>query len=279
MIKHTQIRDDFIYPQREVIEPAFKFGSNKIKGTVLREDGDWRDYLPPFEPQERNGIESSACFIEAQQHAIATIQEEQYDLPDQNYSSRFNAQFSNASPDGGDPLLAADSFRHDGLIPEDMLPFSEIIQSWQEFNSFKGGNEKTCIEIGKEFTRKWNLKYDVVFERGDSVEEKYYMLRDALKFSPVPMSVSAWYLKGDQYVKPQGARDNHLVLCVYVDDSSRPYWLDTYEPYLKMGEPFYASEFAMRWTVDKKVIGSSLSPVKLNLFQRIIKWLKEYYAK
>lgn len=273
-IEHTQVNTNFKYPQLETIVPAFKFGSNKIKGTILREDGDWRDYLPPFELQERYGIESSACFIEAQQHAIANIQEEQYDLPDQNYASRFNVIFSNASPEGGDPLLAADSFRHDGLIPEEMLPFTDYIQSWQEFNSFKGGDEKACIEKGREFTRKWNLKYDVVFERNDSIEEKYDKLREALKFSPVPMSVSAWYLKGDEYVKPQGARDNHLVLCVYLDDDNRPYWMDTYEPFLKMGEPFYNSEFAMRWTVEKKEVGNTLSPVKLTLFQSIIKWLK-----
>jgi len=69
---YTPVKTNFIYP--EILPEHYRFGSGQILGTPLREDGDWRDYLPPEEAQNIRGIESSACYIEAQQHAIATIE-------------------------------------------------------------------------------------------------------------------------------------------------------------------------------------------------------------
>ncbi len=249
-MKHTAIKSNFIYPKIE--EAHYRFGSNKIVGTVLRENGDWRDFLPPDEEQNVRGIESSACYIEGQQHAIATIQEEQFNLLDQNYSSRFNALLSDGTEYGGDPLKGAESIRKDGLIRDELMPFSEIIKSWEDFHSWKGANEKTCRDVGRKFLEQWDLKYDIVFERDEPVDVKYKKLAEALKYSPVPMSVYAWLEDKGQYVKTREMSDTHLVLCVYLDKDNRPYFLDTYSPFLKVGEPFYDSDFAMRWTVKKK---------------------------
>ena len=249
---HVPTPSNFVYP--EIKASDYKFGSGQLAGVPLREDGDWRDYLPPAEEQKRNGVESSACFIEAQQHTIATIQEEQFNLPDQNYSARFNLINSNATPLGGSPLVGADSIRHDGLIPDSMLPFSDGINSWQEFNSFSGGNEVDCVREGQEWLKKWEPEQDIVFERGESVETKYAKIKEAIKYSPLPVSVVAWYLdkKTGLYIKPKGMNDTHLVELVHVDEQNRATIFDTYEPFIKVLEPNFNFDFGMRWSLKQR---------------------------
>lgn len=244
---------DFIYP--EIKETDFIVGSDNIDAPILRSDGDWRPYTPPEEEQRRNGVESSACFVEGCQHSLASIQEEEYDLIDQNYSARFNLMFSSASPQGGDPLKAAQSFRDKGLIPDEMLPFSEEITSWEEFNSFKGGDKAACLKQGKKWREIWDPKYSIAVKREYDVVEKYRILRQVLKSCPAPVSVYAWVIKDGLYIKPKGVRDNHLAELVYIDSDNHPYIWDTYPPFLKKLEPFYDFDFGMRWTltrVDKK---------------------------
>ena len=162
-IKIERLATNFQYP--EIKKTDYLFGSQQVVGNVLRADGDWRPYLPPTELQRRNGIESSSCFIEAQQHSLATILEEQFNLKDQNYSARFNFIFAQGTPAGGDTLKGAQTFRDYGLIPDTMLPFSDKIKSWEEFNSFKDGYEDQCLFYGKEWRKKWNPKYDIAIQR------------------------------------------------------------------------------------------------------------------
>ena len=267
----TPIKGNFIYP--EVKETDYRFGA--IQTPIVREDGDWRDYLPPTELQRRNGIESSSCFIEAQQHAIATIQEETFDIPDLNYSARFNLIYSDASPFGGDPLKGAQSFRHNGLIPDSMLPFSDEVKSWSDFCSFLGGNERTCIASGQQFLKRWKLNWLIVFERFESKETKDNKLREALKRGPVPMSVPAWYLKDGKYFRPDGERDNHMVTCVYMDKEGYKYVFDTYDPFIKILDKDINPEFAMRWTVNKL----STQTVSPGVFAKLIMLLKSLGIK
>jgi len=245
------LRQNFIYPK--IPDTAYHFGSNQFIDVPLREDGDWRPYLVPEEEQRRNGVESSACYIEAQQHAIAIIQEEQFNLPDQNYSARFNALLSDGMPHGGDPLLGAESIRKiDGLIPEYMLPFADYIKSWEEFHSFNGGDENTCRAEGKDFLTKWRLNYDLVFTRDESLETKLTKLRQALKYSPCPISVyGRTDSEGNYITKPDGINDTHLTLAVHIDEYNFIWVFDTYAPFLKKLPVSYNSDFCMRWSVSK----------------------------
>ncbi len=243
-----KLQPNFKYP--EITDEHYVFGKQIQGAALLRPDGDWRPYTPPEEAQRRNGVESSSCFVEAQQHALATILEEQFDVVDQNFSARFNLIYSDATSSGGDPLKAAQSFRDRGLVPDTFLPFSDDIKSWEEFRSFKGGNRDDCEKQGKTWRSYWEPKYDVVVRKEMDVEGKYNLMKQALKFSPLPMSVAQGYDNGQP--KPKGARDIHLVELVYIDDQNRPYIWDTYAPYLKCLAPNYNTEFVMRWTLEKQ---------------------------
>lgn len=269
--KYTYVTTSFQYP--EIKDTDYKFGSGKLQGTPLREDGDWRDYTPPPEEQRRHGVESSSCFGQAHQKAISTILEEQFLIPDQNFSERFTIIHSDASRFGGSPINSANSIRHDGLIPDEMLPFSEDIDSWDEFNSYSGGDEIACVKRGREWLKTWSPAYDIVFERHETIEEKYAKLRAALRYSPVCLSVFAWAKNADgEYVKPPKEGDNHFVTAVYVDDQNCVYVWDTYGPdFLKKLAPNYNFEFAMRWSIEKRELIPSKPNWFIDLIKRILK--------
>lgn len=265
-----EIKPNFVYP--EILDGHYRFGSSVLSGEILRPDGDWRPYVPKEEDQNVNGVESSACYVEASQHAIATIEEESWDEKDNNYSSRFNALLSGGTQYGGDPLKAADSFRHDGLVPDSAMPFLNI-NSWEEFHSWKGVVEASVRALGKRYLMNKSLGFDIVCEKHEKVEVKYAKLRQALKYSPCPVSVTAWYEADDGWYKPEGMNDNHLTLLVYIDEENRPYVWDTYSPYLKRLSKNFNFDFAMRWSVKKKTEQEQLSFLA-QLLQGILNWLR-----
>lgn len=273
-MKVQDVQPNFIYP--DIKEEHYKFGSSPLVGLPFRDDGDWRGYLPPEEDQNVRGVESSACYVEAQQHAIATIEEESLGETDNNYSARFNALLSNGTSQGGDPLAAADSIRHDGLVLETAMPFN--IASWEEFHSWKGVIETTVRALGKADLMRKVRGNDIVYQRGDSLDEKYAKLKLALKYSPCPISVAGWYERNGLYYKPEFVRDNHLVLAVYVDPQNRIYIRDTYAPYLKILEPNYNSEFGMRWSVTKKTQEEQLSDMR-SILLKILDWIYKQRQK
>lgn len=268
-MRKNLVSPNFKYP--EIKATDYRFGSGQLIGTPLREDGDWRDYVPNEEFQKINGIESSSCYVQAQQSAIATILEEQFDLPNQNYSARFNFINSGGTPFGGSPIDGADSIRKDGLIPDEMLPFSLDVTSWEKFNSFFDNNEIDCVKAGQKYLREWSPRYDIVFLREETLENKYSKLREALKYSPVCASVYAWVEDNGVYIKPKGVSDNHLVEIVYLDENNQAYVWDSYSPFMKKLSANYNFDFAMRWSMEKK------DPTQqLNWLEHIIKELAKF---
>lgn len=265
------IRQSFKYP--EITGDHYVFGSTQLEANILRPDRDWRRYTPPGELQRRYGVESSACFIEAQQHVIATILEEQYDLPDQNFSARFNMIFTESTPSGGDPLQGANSFRKNGLIPDSMLPFAPYITEWAQFKSFNGANMADCLVEGQKWLNKYDPHYDIVIKKEYDLGIKYERLKDALHFSPIAVSIYGKVDASGNYVpKPAGVSDTHLVELVYIDDNNVPTIFDTYEPFVKQLPANYNFDFGLRWTIDN-------TPEKLSLIALIINKIKELMDK
>lgn len=251
-MKRENIHPNFIAP--DINPEDFVFGSNQLQGAILREDGDWRDYLPLPEDQLKRNIETSACATYNTIKPIAILQEEQFDLKDKNYSERFISQLSGTTKFGNTPNKVAQTIRDFGLIADELLPFSDDISSWEEFNSFKGSDRNTCIREGKRWLGDWNFGYDWVYTGNVMIEQKYKKLREALKYSPIGVSVYAW-ISDDSgtYIRPTDDPDNHWTTLVYIDDKNRAYVYDTYPPYLKVLEPFYDFGYAMRYSVSKTV--------------------------
>lgn len=269
------IRKNFIYPL--IDHKTRVFGSINKVGTVINPTGDWRPYLPIEEYQKVNGVESSACYIEAQQHSIATILEKQYSVVDSDYASRFNALLSEGTEYGGDPIAGAESMRTDGLIPQSMMPFDpNIIRSWDDFHSWKGADQLECIRKGQEFLKKWKLNYDIVIEKQHSLDMKYARLKEKLKMSPVAISVWGevdW--EGNYKQKPAGADDTHLVQAVHVDDENCIWVWDTYPKFLKKLPQNYNPDFGIMWGVTE-ISNPPVLP-RRSLWYNIIAWIKTLF--
>ncbi len=265
-----RVPTNFVYPK--ILDGHLRFGSSNLAGPVLQESGNWLPYLPEEEDQNVRGVESSACFVEGQHHTVATIEKALFG-ENNNYSARFNALLAGGTRQGGDPLEAADSFRHDGLVPESAMPFVNI-DSWEEFHSWKGVVESSLRALGKRYLMNKSLGFDIVCEKHESVATKYAKLKQALKYSPCPVSVSAWFpLPDGTYMKPEGMADNHLVTLCYIDEQNCMYIRDTYSPYMKKLAPNFNVDFAMRWSVVKKNQTEQLTYIQ-QLLVNILQWIQ-----
>lgn len=247
---HKRVRQNFLYPEIKETDRTYAGVAE-----VINPEGDWRPFLPPEELQNIRGIESSSCYVEAQQHSIATLQEQKFLLPDQNYSARFNALLSGGTENGGDPIKGIKSIKYDGCVPDDKMPFGEDLHSFEDFHSWKGVNLRELRDLGKRWASEWRVGFKIVAEQDDPIKTKYLKLRGALKRSPVSISVTAWFEENGEYIKPEGMSDNHLCTAIYVDEKDRIFVRDTYFPFTKMLTPQFNFDFAMGYNLTRDLSG------------------------
>ncbi len=243
MLKIQQIPSNFI--ETPIFADEYIFGSNsKIQGDILRFDGDWRGFTPPFEDQFKNGIESMSCTVYGTLNAIEILLKDQFGYAE-DYAERFISTLAGTTHNGNSPHKVAETIRNYGLIEESRLPFSTDIRTWEEYYASIPLNLK--IE-GKHWLRDWKFGHDWVITRDTPKADKNELLTDALKFSPVGVSVFGWASDKDVYVK--AGSDNHWTLLVYGDVN---YWyvLDSYAPYIKKLSKDYDFGFAKRYSVDR----------------------------
>ena len=125
---------------KEPSKKDYVFGSGQLQGKVIRPDGNWGEYLPRNEDQKKQDIETSACVTFSILKCIAILMEEMGLGEDFDFSERYISLLSGTTKIGNDPLTVAETIRKNGLIPQSMMPFNDSIQSWEDFNSFKGAD-------------------------------------------------------------------------------------------------------------------------------------------
>lgn len=256
----TTLRQNFKYPELNDRHPVY--GASLLMGDVVRADGDWREYTPTGEAQAHNGLDPSDCYIEAQQHIVATLEEELFNEKNNNYSARFNALLSNGAPDGGDPVAGADSIRDDGLVNEADMPFDNTIQTWDEFHSWYGVDEQTVRGKGQNYRQGKRLNFGVIVQKQFPLGDKYTILKRALQRSPVGVSVWGQVDGNGQYLpKPDGVSDTHFVELTYIDANNVPYIRDSYAPFDKQLPANYNFDFGIAWAI-KKITAEDLSVVQ-----------------
>jgi hypothetical protein len=256
----------FIAPARD--DRNFVFGDGQLEDVVLRPDGQWADCLPLFEAQSHNGFDTMNCWNFSTQKCLKTLLiEKGYEGKDIDYSERYICVLAGGTPNGGSPANACDAIRHYGVIPDSMLPFSANINSFWEFDSPRPMQQK-YIDAGKKWLNAYDYSYDFVktsygiwlwkFVKGiisgknqlSGMQQN--MIKDALRYSPLGVSVCAWKFRNGLAYKNSWDRDNHWIeLYGYVDGQ---YWLlyDNYSDSLIKAEWNYPFGFIMRYSVKKK---------------------------
>lgn len=187
--------------------------------TVLREDGQWLDFLPKFEPQSDMYMDCMGCVSFSALNTLETIA--RYRNIDLNCSDRFTAKMSGTTSNGNSFSKVWSSIaENDGTVPEDLWPFSSSIKTWSEFYATIP-NE--IITVGKE-------RLDNIKVRYESVTTDKESLMDALRFGPLQVAIYAYPSidSNGVYVATTKIANHGVMLVGYVYGK---YWLifDSYE--------------------------------------------------
>lgn len=232
---------------------------------VLQPDKNWQDFLPVKEYQNLNNIEPYACVTFTILNAIEILIKRKYGL-DRNYSDRFLAAMSGTREGGNSPNSVAQYLHSEGVVLQEVWPFDQNIDSFEKFYS---PVPPELIELAKEFLNEFDFKYEKVPSNPESISE-------ALTYSPLLISVSAWFERDGKYYKPEGFIDNHATTLIYERENDFRRVFDSYadnedDPALKDLEWQALPMQAMRFFISKKEKKTSCKQKIKNYFWEIFK--------
>lgn len=199
----------------------------KLAPEILQPSGQWHDYLPTYEHQARNGVETSACTLFGTLNALEILHKRKYGT-EPNYCERYGSQVCGVTEEGAQPHEVIETIRmYAGTIAEQELPFSQSIKTWRQYNS-----GVTLMHRLKGL--RWLMDYEVSHEwvlDGDG--DTATLLKGALRMSPLGIAVSAWHFDAGKGVYVRTGADNHW--CTLVGYKEGEYWtvFDSYDGGLK----------------------------------------------
>ena len=197
-------------------------GLGALPRIVLEESGQWDRYLPKYEPQYNSLFDSYGCTVWGWQNLIEIMLEQRTGV-ERNFSERFTYILAKITPPGADPHHVAEVIRNNGLINNDLLPMT----SEMSFLEFLRPNPmaKELVEEGLTFG--YELKHEYVFQNVLPKEERTKLMKEALRYSPLGVSVTAWYLENGLYVD-KGQPNSHWCVLYGWNDKG---WLifDSYD--------------------------------------------------
>jgi len=205
----------------EIVTPEdYVFGSSPLKSKIVNPSGDWTEFLPKDEVQNVNNVEPYACVSFTTLNAIETLIRYQFKRRE-NYSDRFLAKISDTQVGGNSPQKVAEFLRKVGAVKEEAWDFGIDINT---FDKYYAPIPPKLFDLAREFP------YEFKHEYVASSEAK---ILEALKTSPLGVSVSAWYEKDGMFYRPEGMPNNHFTTLVQAVLGE--YWLvfDSYDKHLK----------------------------------------------
>lgn len=188
-----------------LIDTTHWLAENARGRIVLQDDGQWDDFLPSEDIQNRYGFDPYSCTSYGTINAIEILMRKMGVNAD--YSERYLAIASNTRPPGNDPHVVCETVRKMGLVSEAYLPCDDA-KTLEEYY-YPVPLTALLLTRGEQWLQSARFLHWWVFDRGDSVQAKVQKLRKALAYSPVCVSVFAWTFRNGIAVKPQGAVDGH----------------------------------------------------------------------
>lgn len=246
--KNKLIGHGFIAP---IITPDQHVFGVQQTPVIVQDNGDWRDCdsLPPFEQQARSFFDTYGCSIYNTLTPIEILERKLF-KEQSEYAERAVYIGTNTRPPGNNPHVISEWIRGNGLIPEQMLPFTDSLQGLSDYAS-PNPLTQDYIDKGKQWLAQKTYAHDWVFSGGD-VKDKTIAMKEALRSSPLGVSVVAWQESNGLYYKEEGQQDNHWTCCIAYEGDS-PIILDSYPPFIKKLQPNYDFGFAKRYSIEKKL--------------------------
>ena len=224
-MKHTV--KNYGFAPKPILPDQYVFGAGKIPEVVLQADGQWDKFLPVFEKQYTDKLETFGCTVFGTLNAREILKIKISGI-EENYSDRDLYIISNTAPPGNDPHVVAEILRLKGASFEKTLPFRMDIKDLIEFASF----ELKEAELNKErlvSLERFEYLHEWVFTNNTSLKNKQALMLRNLQFSPLGVSVEAWKQKENGlYYKEQGDPDTHWAVLIGYEYGK--YWkvYDTY---------------------------------------------------
>lgn len=217
-------------------------GFSKLNYEVLQEDGNWYDFLPNTETQIRK-IDSYNCTSEGSLNALEALMKRKFG-GEWDFSQRATGIAAGTRPPGNTPNKVIETIRKEPcMIPETMLPFTDQIETVEQYYSPDPLNSDHRY-IGKKFLDTYEIGHEWV-------DPTRINLKEALKYSPVGISVDAWNedAKGMYYSAKQ---DNHWTVLYGIREDGSYLIFDSYAPFLKVLRPDFKFMQAKRYSIKKK---------------------------
>jgi hypothetical protein len=248
---------------------AYIFGDGNVPFVPYQQDGNWEKYLPRYESQS-DRFETYSCTVWGTQNCLETLHKRLYG-EEPNYSERFTALLSGLDGTKGiDPQIPCESIRHDGLIDQQYMPMTNNKEDFFD----KDGLTGSLLAKGQN----WLLKHDFLHEwvwRGTRPNNYMELLRNALKTSPLGVSVTAWREEDGVYVSDNGG-NNHWCMLFKIDDEGYPWIFDSYDHSIKKLAKDHNIRRAKRFYINTKTRAAMTKHV--GLLQMIVNFLKKNFA-
>lgn len=144
---------------------------------IIRDDGQWDDFLPEHEMQISKHFDSKACVTFSALNQIEILHKALYQEI-YNGSDRAIAKLSGTTKEGNWLYRVADTIREYGIPSESIYPYPRM-QDGFDWDDFYKEVDLEVINDGKEYKKKYQLNYEFVPMVGaDSIVE-------ALKYTPL----------------------------------------------------------------------------------------------
>lgn len=223
-------------------------GADKV---VLREDGQYQNFLPKVEYQHAVYFDTMACVTFSALNCLEIYQNVRG--INANYSDRFTAKMSGTTNRGNSLVNVAESIRKDGVIPEEDWAFPRLqrqpVFEWEDYYQ----------EIPDELKMKgkrWALENTVQWEWIPMSR-----LQDALKYAPIQVTMRAGIKpnKDGLYTDGGSRARNHAVTLVGYKEGE--YW-EVFDHYqgneIRRMVWDYDFIWAMQFTIAHKKINTNM---------------------
>lgn len=225
-------------------------GSQK---TVLREDGQYLDFLPKEEMQIGVYFDTMSCVSFSALNNLEILHRLRGETV--NYSDRFLSTISGTTQKGNSFVDVAEALRLNGAVNEDRWPYPRLqrdpVYTWEEFSSPIPEDLK---DEGKAWLDRWNLTWEWVATAD---------LKEALKYGPLQVGIYAGNLPVNGiYSNPLKKRRNHAVTLIGYKEGE--YWLifDHYQNFIKKMDWAYDFGSCVQFSLTPKL---PISDMPLNL--------------
>ena len=240
-----------------ITDDQYIFGAQKLPTLSLQDNRDWTAYLPEGEWQARRNWDTYGCSVYNTLNPLEILERRLYGKST-DYSERFVYIGTDTRPPGNNPHIIAEWIRKNGLIPETRLPFDQSINSLEEYR-----RPNIMYSFLKEEGEEWQTKNDFLHEwvfKGGTIREKHERIKEALRYSPLGVSVVGWKEQSGVYCKEEGEADNHWTCLVAYD--THPWVFDSYPPFIKKLDSNYDFGFCKKYSIGVK----TASPKKWHSF-------------